>query len=122
MTGNKKFLFSALALRGHDTAFLVLTVSADNFAGGLASAAFVAYLSGLTNVAYSATQYALFSSVMLILPKFLAGFSGVAVQSVGYATFFTATAAIGVPVLILVVLAGVVRKKKTPHEAASGTV
>ena len=115
-------LFSALALRGHDTAFLVLTVSADNFAGGLASAAFVAYLSGLTNVAYSATQYALFSSVMLILPKFLAGFSGVAVQSVGYATFFTATAAIGVPVLILVVLAGVVRKKKTPHEAASGTV
>ena len=114
-------LFSALALRGHDTAFLVLTVSADNFAGGLASAAFVAYLSGLTNVAYSATQYALFSSVMLILPKFLAGFSGVAVQSVGYATFFTATAAIGVPVLILVVLAGVVRKKKTPREAASET-
>lgn len=54
-------------------------MSADNFAGGLASAAFVAYLSGLTNVAYSATQYALFSSVMLILPKFLAGFSGVAV-------------------------------------------
>ena len=114
-------LFSALALHGHDTAFLVLTVSADNFAGGLASAAFVAYLSGLTNVAYSATQYALFSSVMLILPKFLAGFSGVAVQSVGYATFFTATAAIGVPVLILVVLAGVVRKKKTPREAASET-
>lgn len=114
-------LFSALALRGHDTSFLVLTVSADNFAGGLASAAFVAYLSGLTNVAYSATQYALFSSVMLILPKFLAGFSGVAVQSVGYATFFTATAAIGVPVLILVVLAGVVRKKKTPREAASET-
>lgn len=119
--GCDQLLFSALALRGHDTAFLVLTVSADNFAGGLASAAFVAYLSGLTNVAYSATQYALFSSVMLILPKFLAGFSGVAVQSVGYATFFTATAAIGVPVLILVVLAGVVRKKKTPREAASET-
>lgn len=114
-------LFSALALRGHDTVFLVFTVSADNFAGGLASAAFLAYLSGLTNVAYTATQYAIFSSVMLILPKFLAGFSGVAVQSVGYATFFTATAAIGIPVLILVVLAGVVRKKKTPREAASET-
>lgn len=114
-------LFSALALRGHDTVFLVFTVSADNFAGGLASAAFLAYLSGLTNVAYTATQYAIFSSVMLILPKFFAGFSGVAVQSVGYATFFTATAAIGIPVLILVVLAGVVRKKKTPREAASET-
>lgn len=51
-------------------------MSADNLAGGMASAAFVAYLSGLTNTAYSATQYALFSSVMLILPKFLAGFPG----------------------------------------------
>ena len=104
-------LFSALAVRGHDTVFLIFTVSADNFAGGLASAAFVAYLSGLTNVAYSATQYALFSSVMLILPKFLAGFSGVAVDAIGYAGFFTATAAMGVPVLILVALAGVVRTR-----------
>ena len=104
-------LFSALAVRGHDTVFLIFTVSADNFAGGLASAAFVAYLSGLTNVAYSATQYALFSSVMLILPKFLAGFSGVAVDAIGYAGFFTATAAMGVPVLILVALAGVVRSR-----------
>ena len=71
----------------------------------------MAYLSGLTNVAYSATQYALFSSVMLILPKFLAGFSGVAVDAIGYAGFFTATAAMGVPVLILVALAGVVRTR-----------
>ncbi len=104
-------LFSALAVRGHDMAFLVFAVSADNFAGGLASAAFVAYLSGLTNTAYSATQYALFSSVMLILPKFLAGFSGVAVESLGYAGFFTATACLGVPVLILVWLAGLARKQ-----------
>ena len=67
-------LFSVLATRGHDLTFLIFTVSADNLAGGLASAAFVAYLSGLTNTAYSATQYALFSSVMLLLPKFLPGF------------------------------------------------
>ena len=53
----------------------------------------------------------LFSSVMLILPKFLAGFSGVAVDAIGYAGFFTATAAMGVPVLILVALAGVVRTR-----------
>ena len=85
-------LFSALALAGHDLSFLILTVSADNLAGGLASAAFVAYLSGLTNTAYSATQYALFSSVMLLLPKFLAGFSGVAVETVGYSAFFIGTA------------------------------
>ena len=108
-------LFSVLAARGHDTAFLVLTVSADNFAGGLASAAFVAYLSGLTNVAYSATQYALFSSVMLILPKFLAGFSGMAVESVGYGAFFTGTAAVGVPVLLLVVAAARLRDRAAKH-------
>lgn len=104
-------LFSALALRGHDMLFLVFAVSADNLAGGLASAAFVAYLSGLTNVAYSATQYALFSSVMLILPKFLAGFSGAMVESLGYANFFIVTALLGVPVLILVFVAGLARKK-----------
>lgn len=108
-------LFSVLAARGHDTAFLVLTVSADNFAGGLASAAFVAYLSGLTNVAYSATQYALFSSLMLILPKFLAGFSGMAVESVGYGAFFTGTAAVGVPVLLLVVAAARLRDRAAKH-------
>lgn len=112
-------LFSALAARGHDTAFLVLTVSADNFAGGLASAAFVAYLSGLTNVAYSATQYALFSSIMLILPKFLAGFSGMAVEAVGYGAFFAATAAVGLPVLLLVAAAARMREKAKKENAAS---
>ena len=104
-------LFTVLATRGHDLTFLIFTVSADNLAGGLASAAFVAYLSGLTNTAYSATQYALFSSVMLLLPKFLAGFSGVAVEAVGYAGFFTATACLGVPVLVLVALAGKARSE-----------
>ena len=104
-------LFAALALRGHDMAFLVFTVSADNLAAGIASVAFLAYLSGLTNVAYSATQYALFSSVMLTLPKFLAGFSGAAVESLGYNGFFTATACLGIPVLFLVAAAALGRKK-----------
>lgn len=103
-------LFSVLAGIGHSLPFLVFTVSADNLAGGLASAAFVAYLSGLTNTAYSATQYALFSSVMMFLPKFLAGFSGLAVEAIGYSGFFLATAALGIPVLFLVVLAGKARK------------
>ena len=61
--------------------------------------------SGLTNVAYSATQYALFSSVMLLLPKFVAGFSGAFVDAFGYAAFFHSTALLGVPVLLLVWLA-----------------
>jgi PAT family beta-lactamase induction signal transducer AmpG len=99
-------LFVWLTGLGHDVGALVFTVSADNLAGGIASSAFVAYLSGLTNQAYSATQYALFSSVMLLLPKFIAGFSGSFVDAYGYPAFFTGTALIGLPVLVLVWLAG----------------
>ena len=102
-------LFVWLAGRGHDVSSLIFTISADNLSAGIASCAFIAYLSGLTNAAYSATQYALFSSVMLLLPKFIAGFSGEFVDAYGYETFFIATALLGLPVLILVWLAGQAR-------------
>ena len=98
-------LFAWLAMHGHDVYALIAVVSADNPASGIASAAFIAYLSSLTNVQYSATQYAMFSSLMLLLPKFLAGFSGVAVDAGGYAWFFVGTALLGLPVLVLVWLA-----------------
>jgi PAT family beta-lactamase induction signal transducer AmpG len=111
-------LFAWLATRGHDLPALVLAISADNLSAGIASAAFVAYLSGLTNVAYSATQYALFSSVMLLLPKFVGGWSGLAVDSFGYPAFFIGTAALGVPVLVLVWLAS--RPAARPPASAGG--
>lgn len=98
-------LFAWLAGHGHDVTALIAVVSADNLASGIASAAFIAYLSSLTNVSYSATQYALFSSMMLLAPKFVAGFSGDYVNAFGYAQFFTATALLGAPVLVLVWLA-----------------
>ena len=91
-------LFVWLSYAGHDVAVLTAVVSADNLAGGLASSAFLAYLSSLTSREYTATQYALFSSLMLLLPKFLAGFSGVCVEWGGYAGFFTLTALMGIPV------------------------
>jgi PAT family beta-lactamase induction signal transducer AmpG len=106
LSAASNLLFAWLAARGHDLTGLVFVISADNLSAGIASAAFIAYLSGLTNVAYSATQYALFSSVMLLLPKFIAGFSGAFVDAHGYVAFFHATAALGVPVLLLVWLAG----------------
>lgn len=99
-------LFAWLAVRGHDVSGLIWTISADNLSAGIASCAFIAYLSGLTNLAYSATQYALFSSVMLLLPKFIAGFSGQFVDAYGYVYFFIGTALLGLPVLVLVWLAG----------------
>ena len=102
-------LFAWLSGVGHDVTALIWVVSADNLASGIASAAFIAYLSSLTNISYSATQYALFSSMMLLLPKFIAGFSGDFVNAYGYAQFFQVTAWLGVPVLLLVVLASRVR-------------
>ncbi|KGH17752.1 AmpG family muropeptide MFS transporter [Comamonas thiooxydans] len=102
-------LFAWLATRGHDVSALVWVVSADNLAGGIASAAFIAYLSGLTNVQYSATQYALFSSMMLLAPKWLAGFSGAFVDAYGYEAFFHTTALMGFPVLLLIFLASRVK-------------
>jgi MFS transporter, PAT family, beta-lactamase induction signal transducer AmpG len=98
-------LFAWLSGVGHDVTALIWVVSADNLASGIASAAFIAYLSSLTNISYSATQYALLSSMMLLLPKFIAGFSGDFVNAHGYASFFHATAWMGLPVLILVALA-----------------
>ena len=98
-------LFAWLAAHGHDVPALIFVVSADNLSSGIASAAFIAYLSSLTNINYSATQYALFSSMMLLLPKFLAGYSGKFVDAYGYISFFNATALLGVPALLLVWLA-----------------
>lgn len=105
LSAASNLLFAWLSGVGHDVVALVMVVSADNLASGIASAAFIGYLSSLTNVSYSATQYALLSSMMLLLPKFIAGFSGDYVNAQGYASFFTATAWLGVPVLLLVALA-----------------
>ena len=107
-----------LAAIGHDFWWLVAVVGMDNLSAGLASAAFVAYLSSLTNVVYSATQYALFSSLMLLLPKFLGGFSGALVEAWGYASFFSFTALLGVPVLVVIALAW--RWAPTPEVVADG--
>jgi PAT family beta-lactamase induction signal transducer AmpG len=110
-------LFAWLATQGHDLRGLVWVISADNLSSGIASAAFIAFLSALTNIRYSATQYALFSSMMLLLPKWLAGFSGVFVDSFGYPAFFYGTAIIGAPVLLLIWLTihlNIVQIKKDP--------
>ena len=112
LSAASNLLFAWLAGHGHDLIALIFVVSADNLSGGIASAAFIAYLSGLTNIRYSATQYALFSSLMLLLPKFIAGFSGQYVDAFGYAQFFVATSLLGVPVLVLIWIAARARPGK----------
>ena len=105
LSAASNLLFSWLSVRGHDVNALKIVISADNISSGIASSAFIAYMSSLTNINYSATQYALLSSMMLLLPKWLAGFSGVAVDAMGYNAFFLGTALMGVPVLLLIWIA-----------------
>jgi len=110
-------LFALLAISGQSLALLIVVIAADNLAGGLASAAFIAYLSSVTNVSFTATQYALFSSIMTLFPKILAGYSGSVVDSIGYAWFFVGASALGVPVLFLVIFAARLEKRLTDNSA-----
>ena len=97
------FLFVTIAMMPPNVMMLALVVGADNLSGGMAGSAFIAYLSGLTNKAYTATQYALFSSLMLLPAKFIGGFSGDVVDAQGYVFFFTYTAALGMPATLLII-------------------
>jgi PAT family beta-lactamase induction signal transducer AmpG len=95
-------LFAYVAGKGPDELLLLMVIIADNGSAGIAAAAFVAYLSSLTSVSFTAIQYAIFSSIMTLFPKILAGYSGSMVDSIGYPVFFIGTAIIGIPVLFLI--------------------
>ncbi len=98
-------LFMLLAFAGHNTGLLYLVISADNLSAGLASAAFVAFLSRLTNISFTAVQYAIFSSLMTLIPKIIGGYSGSMVDGLGYSSFFLIASLMGVPVLWLIWIA-----------------
>jgi PAT family beta-lactamase induction signal transducer AmpG len=99
-------LFMLLAYVGHHTPMLCLVIAADNLSAGIASAAFVAFLSSLTSISFTAVQYAIFSSLMTLFPKLLGGYSGSIVETLGYPGFFLLTSLLGLPVLLLVWCAG----------------
>ncbi len=95
-------LFIVLANVGHDMTWLYVTITMDNLSAGLAGAAFIAFLSSLTNIQFTAVQYAVFSSLMTLLPKIFGGYSGTLVEVFGYSEFFIITTLIGLPILYLV--------------------
>lgn len=96
--------FAAMAVFGPELWFLVVTISADNLAAGFTGTVFIAYLSGLTNTAYTATQYALFSSIMTLPGKLVSGFSGFIVESIDWFSFFIYASGMGIPAIILAVV------------------
>ena len=102
LVATTNLLFAYLATQGADIWLLYMTISADNLSAGIAGTVFIAYLSSLTNSAYTATQYALFSSLFTLGGKFVAGFSGVIVDAEGYVFFFIYASALGIPAILLV--------------------
>jgi len=101
--------FAWLAFHGADASAFTTAMVIDNFSTGFAGVALVGYMSSLTNIGYTATQYALLSSFYALPGKVLKGFSGVAVETLesgrtlieAYALFFIGTALIGIPALLL---------------------
>ena len=95
-------LFVLLTYHQGSLPYMYLAVIFDNLAAGLASAVFIAFLSALTSIRFTAVQYAIFSSLMTLLPKVLGGYSGTIVDNIGYPFFFIFTFAIGIPILALI--------------------
>ena len=123
MMASTNLVFVLLALAGPDKYMLAAAITADNMSAGLAGTAFIAYLSGLTNTAYTATQYALFSSLFTLPGKIVAGGSGFVVESVGYVNFFFYASALGIPAILLVLyLMYHYRQKEALASPASETV
>lgn len=90
-------------IKPYSSLWLYFAIVVDNLASGLAGAAFIAFLSSLTSVSFTAVQYAIFSSLMTLTPKLLGGYSGTIVTHIGYPQFFLMTTLIGIPILVLVV-------------------
>ncbi|MBM4197466.1 MAG: AmpG family muropeptide MFS transporter [Gammaproteobacteria bacterium] len=104
LVASTNLLFAWLANQGPQLSILTLTISADNLAAGFAGTVFIAYLSSLTSVAYTATQYALFSALMTLLGNFIGGFSGRVVEASDWVSFFLYASAMGIPAILLSVV------------------
>lgn len=100
------FGFTALAMRGHDLMLLAAVVSIEGLCGGLVTAAFIAFLMSQCNRRFSATQYALFTSLNYFTGVITGALSGLAVKQIGFTWYFTATVAAGIPGLMMLALLG----------------
>lgn len=96
-------MFAIQAMVGYDVPMLMATIAIENVTGGMGSAAFVAYLSSLCNVSYTATQYALLSSLAATARTMLSSSGGWLAESLGWIPFFLVTVLAAVPGLLLLV-------------------
>lgn len=97
-------MFAVQAGVGHDTGMLALTIGLENFSGGIGTAALVAYLSGLCNLLYTATQYALLSALAAVARTVLAAPAGRLAEETSWVNYFGFTAVVAIPGLILLMV------------------
>ena len=97
-------LFAAVARSGHSVAMLTFAVTTENLFGAISLTVFATYLSGLSNTAFTATQYALLSSVAVVARTFATTPSGIVADSLGFTHFYIFCALLGIPGLIVLYL------------------
>ncbi|MCK5295484.1 MAG: MFS transporter, partial [Alphaproteobacteria bacterium] len=116
LQGLANLMYAVQAVVGHDIHMLMLTISIENVTAGMATTAFVAYLSGLCSVAYTATQYALLTSLMALSRDVISSTSGFIADKVDWVTFFIITALCALPGIFLLLY---MMKKLTLEEKVS---
>jgi PAT family beta-lactamase induction signal transducer AmpG len=115
--------FAWLATRGHDVTAFVIAITFENALGGFSGTALIAFISSLTNVKFSGTQYALFSSFAAMPGKFVGAGSGYLMEGLGgYFPFFILTAAMGIPALILAIVVTRIMPPAAPAKTHPGAV
>jgi PAT family beta-lactamase induction signal transducer AmpG len=115
LIASTNLFFAFIVMTGPEIWVLALTISFDNFAQGFSGTIFIAYLSSITNMSFTATQYALFSSLSVLIAKISASFSGTVQEAIGWFGFFLYAAALGIPSIILSII--VVRYTRTERSA-----
>ena len=111
-------MFAAQAVIGHDFAFLFATIGIENLSGGMGSAAFVAYLSSLCDIKYTATHYALLSSLMAVPRTVFAASGGYIAETLGWVPFFLYTTVAALPGLLI--LWWLIRRAPAAQPLAAG--
>ncbi len=101
LIASTNLFFAVQSLVGAEIWMLTITITADNFAQGFSSTILIAYLASLTSASYTATQYALLSSLMSFFGKLIAGYSGNVQEAIGWTGFFLYAAATGIPAIII---------------------
>ncbi len=97
-------LYLVLSFNEPHLGLLTLIIAVDNLCGGFAATIFIAWMSSLTSENYTATQYALFSSLMTFFGKVIGGFGGLVVDHYGYVEFFIYATLLGLPAILFVLL------------------